>query len=288
MKAQKVIIVGAGRSGTNMLRDILEQLPGASTWDCDEINPVWRHGNARNPTDSLTPSHIKRATRRAVNRSFEKQAQRADSQIVIEKTCANSLRVPFVYDLCPDAKYIFIFRDGRDVVPSAMKRWVSKLDIKYTLKKMKFVPIVDFPYYLFKFGFNRVKRIFIGKERLSFWGPIYKGMDADVRDLSLAEVAAKQWASCVLHTTNTMDVVPEENRITVHYEKFVNSPMEQVMEIAKFIGISQVNDDLLNEMVKGVSTKSVGSYNRNLTADELSKILPLCEKAMIQSGYSYE
>ena len=34
----KVIIVGAGRSGTNMLRDF-DQFPNWTTWNCDEINP---------------------------------------------------------------------------------------------------------------------------------------------------------------------------------------------------------------------------------------------------------
>ena len=42
-----VIIIGAGRSGTNMLRDLLAQLPQFSTWPCDEINYIWRHSAKR-------------------------------------------------------------------------------------------------------------------------------------------------------------------------------------------------------------------------------------------------
>ena len=40
-----VVIIGAPRSGTNMLRDVLTSLPGFATWPCDEINLIWRHGN---------------------------------------------------------------------------------------------------------------------------------------------------------------------------------------------------------------------------------------------------
>ena len=40
-----VIVVGTGRSGTNMLRDALCVLPGFDTWPCDEGNYIWRHGN---------------------------------------------------------------------------------------------------------------------------------------------------------------------------------------------------------------------------------------------------
>ena len=49
-----ILIIGAARSGTNMLRDILSQLPNHTTWDCDEINPIWRHGNINHPNDVFT------------------------------------------------------------------------------------------------------------------------------------------------------------------------------------------------------------------------------------------
>ena len=44
-----LVIVGAPRTGTNLLRDLLTQLPGYGTWPCDEINYIWRHGNATHP-----------------------------------------------------------------------------------------------------------------------------------------------------------------------------------------------------------------------------------------------
>ena len=48
-----IIIIGAPRSGTNMLRDVLTALPGFETWPCDEINLAWRHGNRALPSDEL-------------------------------------------------------------------------------------------------------------------------------------------------------------------------------------------------------------------------------------------
>ena len=55
MVARPMVIVGAGRSGTNVLREVLCSFPGFSTWPCDEINYIWRHGNRGAPTDELTP-----------------------------------------------------------------------------------------------------------------------------------------------------------------------------------------------------------------------------------------
>ena len=48
-----IIIIGAPRSGTNMLRDVLCNLDGVGSWPCDEINYIWRHGNVKNPSDEF-------------------------------------------------------------------------------------------------------------------------------------------------------------------------------------------------------------------------------------------
>jgi len=48
-----IIIIGAARSGTNILRDTLTQLPSITTWSCDEINYIWRHGNINYPSDEF-------------------------------------------------------------------------------------------------------------------------------------------------------------------------------------------------------------------------------------------
>ena len=48
-----LVIIGAGRSGTNMLRDVLCRMPGLGTWPCDEINYIWRHGNRAHPDDEF-------------------------------------------------------------------------------------------------------------------------------------------------------------------------------------------------------------------------------------------
>ncbi len=62
-------------------------------------------------------------------------ARRDDADVVVEKTCANSLRVPFVDRVVPEARYVFIRRDGLDAVGSAMARWKAPLDIPYLARK---------------------------------------------------------------------------------------------------------------------------------------------------------
>ncbi|MDZ7809391.1 MAG: sulfotransferase [Arhodomonas sp.] len=165
---QPVVIIGAPRSGTNMLRDVLCSLDGVTTWPCDEINYIWRHGNLRYPSDELPPERATGSVRRYIRRQFDWVARRYGAETVVEKTCANSLRVPFVDAVVPEAKYLFIRRDGLDAVGSAMDRWTAPLDIPYLARKARFVPATDLPYYAGRYFWSRVYRLFSREQRLAF------------------------------------------------------------------------------------------------------------------------
>lgn len=71
-----IVIIGAPRSGTNMLRDALCQVSGPGTWPCDEINAVWRCGNGRHPTDELRLEHARPEVKRYIRRAFDRLARR--------------------------------------------------------------------------------------------------------------------------------------------------------------------------------------------------------------------
>lgn len=92
---QHVIIVGAPRSGTNMLRDVLTSAPGVSTWPCDEINFVWKHQNLDIDHDEIPADRAPRVST-YLRGQFDARAAKDRADVVVEKTCATSLRVPFV------------------------------------------------------------------------------------------------------------------------------------------------------------------------------------------------
>ena len=183
---QSVIIVGAGRSGTNMLRDLMVQLDPLVTWPCDEINYIWRHGNRAFPTDEFTREMADPSTAKFIRNKFRALSTRNPGKIVVEKTCANSLRCGFVHQIFPQARFVHIIRDGRDVAASAALRWNAKLDIGYILKKARFVPWSDLPYYASRYLGARLYKLTSGKSRLSTWGPKFTGMEGAFTDNELA------------------------------------------------------------------------------------------------------
>ena len=190
-----VVILGAGRSGTNMLRDAMTALDGFATWPCDEINPIWRHGNIGWPDDEIPAGRAVQARvfiRRAFRRIWREQGRPA---FVVEKTCANTLRVPFVDAVIPEARYIHILRDGVDVVASAQKRWKGRMELAslpYYWAKIKYAPLADLPAYGMTFVRNRLTMRRSEDGRMAVWGPRFAGMDA-LRGASLDEAVKAAW-----------------------------------------------------------------------------------------------
>lgn len=283
MNYTPVIIIGSGRSGTNMLRDIITSIPDFDTWDCDEINPIWRYGNKSNETDELSPSLASNKIKKYIRNRFNKRHKKSGAKYIVEKTCANSLRLDYVYEIFPDAKYIIINRDGRDVVPSAMKRWNSSFDFKYTLKKLRYVPLVDLFFYVSKFGTNRLKKTFLNKESLSFWGPVYKGIHKDTAELPLMELCAQQWMHCAENTIKHRAQIPAENIFDVRYETFVNNPKEKMAALLDFLKVENKVD--VEALVKKVSTRSVGLYKKEFIAEEQKKLNQILEPTLSKLNY---
>lgn len=282
---QPVIILGAARSGTNMLRDVLTKLPSFGTWPCDEINYIWRHGNIMYPTDELPPEAATETIQAFIRRAFNWVAQQYNVRYVVEKTCANTLRIGFVNRIIPDAQFIHIIRDGRDVVASARKRWSASLDIPYLMRKARFVPLRDLPYYSTRYLWNRVYRITSPESRLAFWGPRFEHFDQIVQQHSLIEVCAFQWHRSMEKATQDLAHIAPHRVYQLHYEHFVANPTTELVHIGRFLGL-EIREDALSPLVQDVSPKSVGNWQKQLTSDDLQRIEPIIGETLRQYGYS--
>jgi hypothetical protein len=280
-----IIIIGAPRSGTNMLRDVLTSLPGVATWPCDEINYIWRHGNVRYPSDEFTPEMARPKVCKYIRRQFDWVERKYRAHTVVEKTCANSLRVGFVDRVVPEAKYIFIRRDGLDAVGSAIKRWKAELDIPYIIRKARFVPFGDLPYYASRYLWNRVYRLASREERLAFWGPKLDGMETLLGKYSLAEVCALQWKRCVERSIDDFSHIPPNRVVEVGYEDFVTSPEAGLKKVFDVLGY-EYDERVVREAVAHVSAASIGKGKASLGHEKIERILPHIHETQQRLGYA--
>lgn len=271
-RAGPIIVIGAPRSGTNMLRDVLTSLPGCGTWPCDEINFIWRHGNARFPTDELQPLHARPEVIRFVRRQFQKLKKAPAFEVPVEKTCANSLRVGFVDRIFPDARYVFIVRNGLDAVASAVKRWSAPLDLAYTMRKARYVPASDVPLYAVQQLFSRVHRTVSGKKRLATWGPRFEGLTNALESLTIEEVCALQWRRCVESSSSELKAIDQGRVFRVGYEDFTSSPREHLLELCQKFDLD-ADTARLDSAVANVTTRSIGKGAREMSPEAIERVV---------------
>jgi hypothetical protein len=108
-----VIVLGAARSGTKMLRDAIaaHQAMVAIPYD---INFVWKYSNYSIKHDSLTPDHVTPSSAGYVYKFFRRFSQDRPGVRVVEKTVGNTVRVDFVRKIFPSCQFVHLIRDGRD------------------------------------------------------------------------------------------------------------------------------------------------------------------------------
>lgn len=276
-----VIVIGAGRSGTNLLREVICSFEGFDTWPCDEINYIWRHGNRDSPTDELQPADARPEVKRFLTRAFATQERRQGGGTVVEKTCANSLRVAFVHEVFPDARFVYIVRDGRDVVASAIKRWTAPLDIPYLARKVRFVPPADLPYYAARYFGSRLKSVGSPDRRVTSWGPRFFGM-ADMINEPLAALCAIQWRRCVEFADQQHAESVGSDRVhRLRYEDLVNDPDDEVRRLAAFLDMPVPSPARLPLMKPG----AIGRWRRDISATDQALVESVIAETLVSRGY---
>ena len=285
-----VIIIGAARSGTKILRDVLGASADTACIPFD-VNYIWRTGNEKSPSDVLDVVDCTEDLRRRIRTSIFKAAgiqQRQTDRIVVEKTVSNCLRVPFVRRVFPEARFVHLVRDGRDVAESARRMWEAPLDRRYLLKKLKYFPWSNLRYVSW-FAWNRLRQflpVTSGDEsRVAIWGPRYPGIERALSTEPILRVCARQWRICVESALEGTERDQSGNWLQLRYEDFVGNERE-IMRVAEFIGIKDIDPVL--EKYRSEVRCDLGGRWKSLDHDEIEQIRSELGDTLSRLGYENE
>lgn len=270
MARNNVIILGAPRSGTNLLRDLLTSNKNLITWDCDEINPIWRYGNYRAKSDEDFDMQLSNNSFKFIREKFEKLRSSSD-KIIVEKTCANALRPKFVKECFPDSRFIIIQRDGYDCTISAKKKGTKKFDLKYQFSKWRYAPWLSLPS-IIKAKLNGI------------WGPHYRGMEKDLKVLDPLEIAAVQWKKCNEHLLEFEKTITPSSCIRIRYEDLVHEPDMVLSQLFRFIFDSDETQQFKNH--SNVYQTSIGKARNELSKQDIKMVGKYISETNFKLGYS--
>jgi LPS sulfotransferase NodH len=132
-------IVGAPRSGTTWLQQLLYVHPGLATGGeshlfCEGLPAVFANFDHPDGMSHLSTwvarAELLGAARAFCDRIFDTQraATRPEARLVLEKTPNHRLQAALQAQLYPDARYVHIVRDGRDATASQRELWAAATD----------------------------------------------------------------------------------------------------------------------------------------------------------------
>ena len=192
-----IIVVGAPRSGTTFLGQLLGQHPTLAHFE--EPRLTWRYGNDAK-SDMLTPDDARPEVCAYIRNAFAAAVGDAGKQRFIEKTPSNSLRMCFVERVLQGCLFVHIIRDGIEsslAIEQFWRKHARGLPRAKLQRRLLEIRPRQLPYYLREFARRVAPRPFSGLVRPPGWGPRIPGIDGLVNDLTLLEVCALQWRMCV-------------------------------------------------------------------------------------------
>lgn len=264
-----IFIIGAPRSGTSMLYAILRTSSHLRHWP-GEAHEVWEadhHPALRDwESNELTAADADAQTADRIRRSF--YLVTGGNKRLIDKTPRNALRVPFIDRIFPDARYVFLQRDGRDNINSLINAWRTPRYRTYLLPEPHSIPGVDPNWWKFT---------------------LYPGWRADTSG-PLEVVCAKQWKLSYDHALAALKNVPSHRHLTVRYESFIEEPEDDVGRIMRFLDLPY--EDAVRRKAEAARSKPVnvvtpperGKWRRENPA-EIENVLPLIKPTMEALGY---
>jgi hypothetical protein len=230
---QPVIILSAPRSGSTLLFELVQRLPGAWSIGGESHGifnafPHLRAENAELDSGRLDERHADPATCERLRAAFlfllrdhrgrryldRPASERPATVRLIEKTPRNALNIPFLLQLFPDARFVYLHREPRAAVASLIEAWTLGL------RTGRFSTFPDLP------GWDRPTWCFL-------LPPGWRTMIGK----PLAEIAAFQWAAANEIIVERLAGLPPARWTAVSYESLVGQPAEALRRVAVFAGL---------------------------------------------------
>ena len=196
-KFPPVFIVGAPRSGTTLLLQVLAAQPQFTR--SFEPFRIWQQVFGRRPDDAFRGALPARQQMKLRTEFFAQLEP--DRPVLLAKDPRDSLRVDVLRRVFPTGRFIHIVRDGRDVIASIIKAFE-------------------------KGGIYHVEP---GWAHVRF--PGYRDMFNDPHHRK----AAHMWRICVETVVKDLEQLPADKRATIRYEDLLARPEEEATKLMRLI-----------------------------------------------------
>ena len=269
-----VFVVGCSRSGTTVTYETLAAAPQLLAFGFEIPgfwNSLWGPHTNQWHSEAAYAGDAKPEHRAAAQRFF---FQRLGRGRVLDKTCINVMRLPYLYQLFPDAVFIYIHRDGRDNVSSLMDGW--RHDGHFRLSQFLGPP---------------PEPVAINDGEFSEWSFFLPPGWRAYNQASLEAVCAYQWLTANSLALEAKKSIPPEQWIQLRYEDIFERPVQMFKLVFERLGIPF--DQRLEDRCKSLSRRPTSLVKggpkqqkwKEHNPEAVERILGQIRPLMLELGY---
>jgi hypothetical protein len=265
---QPIFLIGCPRSGTSLLYAILQNsselagLPGEGHVLWESLHHPKYHGWQSNALEREHAGKLDRDFSYAVIRAIARRRR------FLDKTPKNSLRIPYLAALFPDADFIFLRRRGADNVNSLIQGWrAHPRFVTYELPAEQTT-----------------------SSRSRDWSFVLIPGWRDLEGAPIEEICARQYVSCNEAVLAGAETVDPRRWTAVSYEDLVARPEEEVARILDRLGLAltpnivSVAARLESLSINTVTPPKAGKW-RQENPEAVARILPIIVETERKLGY---
>jgi hypothetical protein len=254
-----VFVLSPPRSGSTLLFETLARAPALYTLGGEnhallegipQLQPRMRgfDSNRLDVTDAK-PEIVRDLRQRFFEELKDRDGRSAVGEQVrmLEKTPKNALRIPFLREAFPEARFVYLYRDVRQCLSSMLDAWRSG----------RFVTYPNLP------GWQPLK-----------WSMVLVPGWRDLVGKPLHEVVAAQWAQTTRLLLDDLEALPREQVCVARYDRLLQEPDAEIRRICTAMQLDwdRPIEGALPLAQHTLSAPDPDKWKRN--AQEIDAILP--------------
>ena len=174
----------------------------------------------------------------------------------IEKTPRNSLNIPFLLNIFPDARFIYLYRKPEENINSIIDGWERKGSF------VRFTNLPDWP--------------------LGYWCFLLPSNWRTMKTKSIPDIAAFQWKACNEKIMQDLAPLPKDRVVSLSYQQLVNKTPLAIKKICTAFNIpidkSLYDVVTANELPLSATTVSKPATDKwRAREDQILPVLPTVE-----------
>jgi hypothetical protein len=303
MNQNKIFIVGAARSGTNLLSRILSSSP--EVIDLRELRYYWTSSNLLWDCSEHVPvSNFTNRSIRLFNNFYARQSSKFPSaKTFIDKTPSNAFRLDLIDHLFPGSLIIHIIRDPRDNILSrriqsfgghrafgksdSFNRYFYLSNLFNGFRKLMLndaIPASRLPYAVYHSGLSRLPQFITGCHRR--WSENVPGYYYYLKHFGPIAAYSYQIQEAVSTARMLSENLVNSKYVEVRFEDILCKPKNALCSIS---GLDQyVNvDDACSFAESYVKRSNTNKWKSIFTDQDLSQIYHICSSLFFSSYSSH-